>query len=88
MTEILSLTHLNLADITHLAGGYSPDSKYVVANTDDEECASFDLQLAPLKTPYIKKWVYDDDSIQRYQRLLDEGFRLEHTTKTCLWVLQ
>lgn len=74
MIEIWSLTSLNLTDLKHVASGYSSDSKYVVKYTSVEGSVSFDLQLITLDKPYNKKFDHDDDTLQRYERVLNDGY--------------
>ena len=74
MTEIRSLTALNLTDLERVASGYSSDSKYVVTYTGGESSLSFDLQLVTLDKPYVKKFDHDDDTLQRYERVLKDGY--------------
>jgi streptothricin acetyltransferase len=74
MIEIRSLTELALTDLERVASGYSSDSKYVVVYTSAEEQVTFDLQLVALEKPYIKKFEHDDDTIQRYEEVLNDGF--------------
>jgi streptothricin acetyltransferase len=74
MIEIRSLTELALTDLERVASGYSSDSKYVVVYTSAEDRVTLDLQLAILDKPYVKKFEHDDDTIQRYERVLNDGF--------------
>jgi ribosomal protein S18 acetylase RimI-like enzyme len=74
MIEIRSLTELALTDLERVASGYSSDSKYVVVYTSAEEQVTFDLQLVVLDKPYVKTFEHDDDTIQRYEVVLNDGF--------------
>lgn len=74
MIEIRSLTALNLTDLKRVASGYASNSKYVVIYTSAEDHVSFDLQLVTLDNPYVKKFDYDDDTLQRYESVLNEGY--------------
>jgi ribosomal protein S18 acetylase RimI-like enzyme len=74
MIEIRSLRQLNLTELKRVASGYCSDSKYVVRYTETEGGILFDLQLTPLNKPYVKKWDYDDDTLQRYQTVLDADY--------------
>jgi streptothricin acetyltransferase len=74
MIEIRSLRQLNSTDLTRVASGYCSDSKYVVRHTETEDGIRFDLQLVPLNKPYVKKWDDDDDTLQRYQTVLNAGY--------------
>lgn len=74
MIGIRPLTELSLSDLERVASGYSSDSKYVVTYISAEDQVTFDLQLVALDKPYIKKFYYDNDTIQRYERLLNDGF--------------
>jgi len=74
MIEIRALRGLSIADLQRVASGYASDSKYVVRYTSTEDHVSFDLQLVSLGQPYVKQFDYDDDTLQRYERLLNEGY--------------
>lgn len=74
MIEIQPLTSLNITDLKRVASGYSSDSKYVVMYTSEDDSVIFDLQLVPLDNPYIKKFEHGDDTIQRYERVLKDGY--------------
>jgi ribosomal protein S18 acetylase RimI-like enzyme len=74
MIEIRSLTALTLSNLERVASGYSSDSKYVVEYTSTEDQVRFDLQLVSPDRPYFKKFEHDDDTIQRYERVLKDGF--------------
>ncbi|HET9905776.1 MAG TPA: GNAT family N-acetyltransferase, partial [Anaerolineales bacterium] len=74
MIEIRSLTELNMASLERVAGGYASDSQYVVRYESAEDHISFDLQLVRLDQPYVKQFDYDDDTLQRYERLLNVGY--------------
>ena len=103
MIEIRALRKLNLAELQRVAGGYASEGKYVVRYTSAEEHVSFDLQLVSLDQPYVKQFDYDDDTLQRYERLLNEGYSLgayddellvgliigePHKWNRSLWVLE
>jgi streptothricin acetyltransferase len=72
--EIRSLTELALTDLERVASGYSSESKYVVAYTSAEDQVTFDLQLVSLDKNYVKKFDHDDDTIERYVKVLNGGF--------------
>ena len=74
MIELRPLTALNLADLERVASGYSSDSQYVVHYTSAEDHISFDLQLASLDKPFVKKFDHDDEILQHYKRVLHEGY--------------
>lgn len=74
MIEIQSLKALTLSDLKRVASGYSSDSKYIVLYTNAADHIAFDLQLVTIDKPYVKHFDYDDDTVQRYERLLDEGY--------------
>lgn len=74
MIEIRSLIDLNLADLKHVAGGYSSDSKYVVMYTGEEDRVTFDLHLVILDKPYVKIFDHNHETIQRYQSVLNDGY--------------
>jgi ribosomal protein S18 acetylase RimI-like enzyme len=74
MIEIHSLTGLSLSDLERVASGYSSESKYAVVYTSAEDRVTFDLQLITLDKPYVKKFGHDDGTIQRYERVLNDGF--------------
>ena len=69
------LTALSLTDLKRVASGYSSDSKYIVAYTEKEGCASFDLRLVPLDKPYVKAYDhFDDETIRQYEKVLNGGY--------------
>ena len=74
MIEIRSLTELSLADLKRIASGYSSDSKYAVIHTTMESCVSFDLRLVTLDKPYVKRFHYNDETLQQYNMLLNTGY--------------
>lgn len=74
MIEIRSLTNLNRADLKRVASGYSSNSKYTVVHTETESCVSFDLKLVTFDKPYVKKFHYDNETLQRYNTLLNTGY--------------
>jgi ribosomal protein S18 acetylase RimI-like enzyme len=74
MIEIRSLRQLNLTELKRVASGYCSDSKYVVRYTETEDGIRFDLQLVRLNKPYVKKWDDDDDTLQRYQTVLNADY--------------
>ena len=73
MIEIRSLTVLNLTDLRRVVSGYSSERKYVVKYTSEEDGTSFNLQLVNHDKPFVKKFDHDD-ILQRYERLLDDGY--------------
>ena len=75
MSEVRSLTKLNLTDLKRVANGYTSDSKYVVAYTDSENEASFNLRLIVLEQPYIRKYEnFDVETLDRYSEFLQGGY--------------
>ena len=74
MVEIRPLTKLSLADLKRIASGYSADSKYAVVYTETESCVSFKLRPVTLAKPYIKRFHYDDETLQQYNAVLNEGY--------------
>jgi ribosomal protein S18 acetylase RimI-like enzyme len=74
MIEIRSLKELVLTDLERVASGYSSDNKYVVVYTSVEDQVTFDLQLVSLDKQYVKKFDHGDDTIERYEKVLDDGF--------------
>jgi len=74
MIEFHPLRRLNLADLQRVASGYDSDSKYVVRYTNAEGHVVFDLQLVNLDHSYVKQFDYDDDTLQRYERLFNAGY--------------
>lgn len=74
MIELRALQQLDLADFKQVAGGYVSDSRYVVTYSEREGGISFDLRLVSLNQPFVKKWDYHDDTLQRYARVLSENF--------------
>ena len=74
MIETRSLTTLNLSDLKRVAGGYSSDSKYAVSYKETGSCISFNLRLATLREPYVKRFHYDEETLQEYKTVLDAGY--------------
>jgi streptothricin acetyltransferase len=74
MIEIRSLSALTLSDLKRVASGYWSDSKYVVRYVSAGNQVTFDLHLVNLGKPYVKKFEHDDDTIQRYEVVLNDGF--------------
>ena len=74
MIEMRSLTKLSLGDLKRIASGYSADSKYAVVRAETESCVSFDLRLVTLKEPYVKRFHYDDETLQQYNTVLRTGY--------------
>ena len=74
MIETRSLTKLNLSDLKRVAGGYSSDSKYAVSYKETGSYISFNLRLATLREPYVKRFHYDDETLQEYNAVLDAGY--------------
>jgi len=74
MIEIRPLVALDLTAFKRVASGYSSGSKYVVTYSSAEDCVSFELQLFTLDKPYTKKFEHDDETLERYQRVLNEGY--------------
>lgn len=74
MIEIQSLTALSLADLKRVANGYVSDSKFVVLHTSADGQVSFDLQLVHLDKPYVEEFDHDNDTLQRYESVLNAGY--------------
>ena len=74
LIDIRPLRALNLTDLRRVASGYSSDSKFFVVYTRAEGHISFDLQLVTLDKPYVKKFDHDDGTLQRYERVLNDGY--------------
>ena len=73
MVEIRTLRELDLTDLKRVASGYSADSKYAVVHAETESCVSFDLRLVTLDKPYVKRFYYDDETLQQYNTVLSTG---------------
>ncbi|MCZ6680719.1 MAG: N-acetyltransferase [Candidatus Poribacteria bacterium] len=75
MIESRSLTKLNPTDLKRVASGYCSDSKYLVVHTEKEGCVSFDLRPVTLDKSYVKRYNhYDDETLQRYNTVLNDGY--------------
>lgn len=74
MIETRSLAKLNLSDLKRVAGGYSSDSKYAVSYKETGSYISFNLRLATLREPYVKRFHYDDETLQEYNAVIDAGY--------------
>ena len=74
MIETRCLAKLSPTDLKRVGSGYSSDSKYLVVYTEKEGCVSFDLRLVPLDKPYVKRFNYDDEILQRYNTVLDDNY--------------
>ena len=73
--EIRPLMGLNSTDLERVGSGYSSDARYAVVCTELDHRISFDLQLAAIVEPFTKKYDhYDDETLQRYDRVLDHGY--------------
>jgi ribosomal protein S18 acetylase RimI-like enzyme len=75
MIEIRPLLQLAVADLKRIASGYVSYTKYVVAHSDSEHHASFELRLISLSEPYIKTYDhFDAETVQRYVKVLADGY--------------
>lgn len=74
MIEIRALDILALADIGRVGAGYISNSKYSVVHTDCETQTSIELRLTALARPYIKKYMLDSETVERYNAFLRDGF--------------
>lgn len=74
MIEIRALQNLELADLERIGRGYTSDRKYAVAHTDTADYGAIELCLVTLKRPFIKKYAFDEKTLDRYKSLLKSGF--------------
>ena len=74
MIEISPLKKLDLADLERVASGYTSNGKYEVTYSDSENQSSIHLQFVENQKPYVKKFDYDGETLQRYTELLNNGF--------------
>jgi ribosomal protein S18 acetylase RimI-like enzyme len=75
MIDVRALKRLDAADLWRVAAGYTSDGKYAVVHTDTEGRVSFQLRLVALEKPYVKKYDhYDEETLGRYNRILDGGY--------------
>jgi ribosomal protein S18 acetylase RimI-like enzyme len=75
MIEVRALENLNPADLRWVASGYSSNGKYEVVLTDSGNHLSIELRFVALNQPYVKKYDhFDDETTQRYNRVLKDGY--------------
>jgi ribosomal protein S18 acetylase RimI-like enzyme len=74
MIEIRALDSLTLDDLARVASGYVSDHEYQVLHNETPEVITFELRLVPLEQPYIKKYVFDADTMAAYEPLLGNDF--------------
>ncbi len=75
MIIVQPLTSLDSSNLKRVASGYTSDGRYVVTHTDSEDHTTFDLHFATLTQPYVRRYDhYDDGTLQRYQRVLNDGY--------------
>ena len=76
MVEIKSLTQLAISDFHRLVVGYTSDACYRAKKVDTPEKVEFSLELVPINPPYQKRWPILPEDLERYQRIVGEGFSL------------
>jgi ribosomal protein S18 acetylase RimI-like enzyme len=75
MIEVRALENLNPTDLRRVASGYSSNGKYEVVLTDSGNHISIDLRFVALNQPYVKKYDhFDDETSQRYNQVLKDGY--------------
>lgn len=74
MIEIRPLTDLSLDDLLRVASGYVSNHKYEVIHSETDDLISFTLRLIPLEIPYVKKYEFNDETIDIYRPFLKSGF--------------
>ena len=74
MIKIGVLLSLELADIVRVAGGYTSNNKFAVVHTHSENHAAFELRRTALARPYVKKYDFDRETVERYNAFLHDGF--------------
>ena len=69
------LTREELRGLGH--DGYVTDSKYKVAKEESQERTVIRIELVKLKEPFVVEWPEaSDDDLERYQRMISQGFSL------------
>ena len=69
------LTREELRGLGH--DGYVTDSKYKVAKEESQERTVIRVELVKLNEPFVVEWPEaSDDDLERYQRMISQGFSL------------
>jgi ribosomal protein S18 acetylase RimI-like enzyme len=74
MNEIRRLTGFTLDELHSIASGYASEEKYDVAHLETDDEVTFSLSLTQLEQPYIKKYSFDEQTLDTYTELLANGF--------------
>ena len=74
MIEIRELQKLDLVDFERIESGYVSDRKYSVVHTDSADYSAIELRLTQLSQPYVKKYDFDEATLQRYNAVLKDRF--------------
>lgn len=74
MAEIRPLTSLTLDELHRVASGYVSQQRYAVSHFETENAVTFTLLLTQLEQPYVKRYSFNEDTIQAYRALLGNGF--------------
>lgn len=76
MITIQPLITLDSDDIRRLNVGYTSLSRYAVRKVETPDRTQITLRLVNLDQPYIKRWETTGEDLQRYQKIVQEGFSL------------
>ena len=78
MIEVRKLDRLTREELRGLGhDGYVTDSKYKVAKEECQERTVIRIELVKLKEPFVVEWPEaSDDDLERYQRMISQGFSL------------
>ena len=75
MSEIAihPLTEINPGLLRSLIIGYTSAEKYIVTKSESDQQAIFTLELQTLDQPYHKRWPMDQEMVDHYRSILDQG---------------
>jgi ribosomal protein S18 acetylase RimI-like enzyme len=76
MIEIRTLRDLDADALKRIVAGYTSTAKYVVNKTERREITTITLELTTLDQPYVKRFDYNDEMLERYRQVVQQGFSL------------
>jgi ribosomal protein S18 acetylase RimI-like enzyme len=75
MIQIQPLTALTSADLRRVASSFTSSEKYEVRYTHSDSHVTFELQRILLDEPKVRQYNhYDEETLQRYNDVLAEGY--------------
>lgn len=74
MIEIRPLEHITLDDLARVASGYVSDEEYEVVYTNIDDVIRFTLQRKTVETPYIKKFAFNQRSVDQYRAFFSHPY--------------